>query len=238
VAEGDARIWQGAAGDPGRSELCLHRVVVRGAPDWAEAAVFQSRLRRLGRNHEVWARSAVRGVGQRPSVAVHGARAEREPAAVVLAVAGRAGARFRRRPGRRGARHARMDASSPAQAQALTVEAPFCFDLRRREVIAQVHVPAAQLLAVLEHSVLGGGAVQLHQHRAGAGVRRPRPAHVRDMHRLDAAQHGAVHGRGVRPVLVQLNSAPAKHAVLKHSKELRGRHVRLCGHLMPAQLKI
>lgn len=48
--------------------------------------------------------------GQRPGVAVHGAYSEHEPAAVLLAWAG---ARLCRRPGRRGARRARMDSAPP-----------------------------------------------------------------------------------------------------------------------------
>jgi hypothetical protein len=130
-----------------------------------------------------------------------------------------------------------MTAPRLAQAQALDFESPLDFELRRHQVTAEAHVPAAQLLAVLEDGVLGGRAVQLDQHRPDAAtvhgtvLRGIKPVHVTHMGRARPADAGP------RPVLVQLDCATAKHAVLKHSKELRSRHVHLCDHLTPAQIK-
>ena len=234
AADGDASGWWRAAGFARRSELCLQRAVIRDALAQADAAVLQPRLRRLRRNTVVWARLTARRVGSAPaspSMALIQSMSRRQCfwPGQVLAYDGALVEEALAVP--------EWTAPRLTPMQALTDESYiFLFYLRWRQVVRQAHMPAAQL-PVFWVCMLGDGADRPDQHRAGAGVRRPRSAHARDVLGLDAAQHDTVHGRGVRPVLVQLDTAPGKHAILKHSTELRGRHVCLCGHLTPAQLK-
>ncbi len=83
-----------------------------------------------------------------------------------------------------------------AQAQALDFEAFLGLELRRRQVTAEAHVPAAQLRGVPKDGVLSGRGVQLDQHRPdattvhGIVLRGIKPVHVTRMGRARPADAG------------------------------------------------